>query len=361
MKKYLFGYLFVRIAKLLAVLTLLAGVGYALFRLEQASLAAQSASYQPSQSLRESLARLADTLTEARGLVSTFCEANGGVAPTLPPVDFSGVCRDNDDFARLANELGQADQSRHQLKETLVTRFETLVTGIEGKLRAHAAEMAPVAPPPVAAAGAIPAPTPRPTPVPPSEVETLYGNGMDGYEVQQKTSVLNRGKELLKVLETAAENPDNRRSLTDSVAQLDALSHLLPTPVERLVMPDQPIQPERVAATPAAPRRELNAEKVADQLARLRGSVRQTLLSAWTLDTAYMQASALAAEEGGRCRLATLTVKGIWVAAFGQLGLALLVAIFVAFLVLVLADFMQTLLDTATNTGVMAQATRPRP
>lgn len=34
MKKYFFGYLFVRIAKGLAILTVLAGVGYALSKLE---------------------------------------------------------------------------------------------------------------------------------------------------------------------------------------------------------------------------------------------------------------------------------------------------------------------------------------
>ena len=360
MKKYFFGYLFVRIAKLLAVLTVLAGVGYALFRLEQASIAAQSASYQPSLPLAQSLARLTDTLADSRQLVNVFCEQNGGAAPTIQPVNFSGSVHDNESFTRLSNELRQADQARHQLKEALVTRFESLVAGIESKLRAHAAEIAPVTPPPVGTAGAAPVSSPRPTPVPQNETETLYTGQMTSYDIQQKTSVLDRGKELLKVLESAAEDPGNRKSLTDSVSQLDALSHLLPAKIEAPAVADQPAQIDRSSPMPA-PRRELNAEKVAEQLARLRGSVRQTMLTAWTVDNVYAQADTLAAEEGGRCRLATLAVKGIWLAAFGQLGLALLVAIFVAFLVLVLADFMQTLLDTATNTGIMADTTKLRP
>ena len=368
MKKYFFGYLFVRIAKLLAVLTVLAGVGYALFKLEQASLSAQAASYQTSLPLRQSLSRLTETLRDARQLVAAFAEGNGGTAPAIQPVDFSGQSlRDNDDLARLAGGLDQADRQRQQLKETLVKRFEALLESIQAKLRAHAAEIAPAAPPTAGASTGVSAPaaaTPRPTPVPTEEAETLYTGQMSNYDIQQRTTTLDRGKELLKVLESSAENPENRKTLTDSVAQLDALTHLLPAKAEAPA-PSEPALPSnlsgRNSTAPAPPRRELNAEKVADQLARLRATVRQTMLTSWTVDGAYSQSAALAAEERGRCRLATLTVKGIWLAAFGQLGAALLVAVFAAFLVLVLADFMQTLLDTATNTGVVADSVKSQP
>jgi hypothetical protein len=206
-----------------------------------------------------------------------------------------------------------------------------------------------------------PGPTPGPTPS--AQAETLYTGQITNYDIQQRTSVLDRGKDLLKVLESAAEDPKNRKTLIDAVSQLDALSGLLPEKIEAPAASEQPVQPlqaDRTFATPA-PRPELNAEKVADQLARLRISVRQAVLTEWTLDAAYAQTTDLAASESARCRVATLTVKGIWLAAFGQLGMALLVAIFAAFLVLVLADFMQTLLDTATNTGLMASANRNQP
>ena len=360
MKKYFFGYLFVRIAKLLAVLTVLAGVGFALFKLEQASIAAQSASYQPSLALKDSLTRLADSLASSRQLVSAFCEQNGGALAVSKNIDFSGPLRDNDELARLSTGLGQADDERRQLKEAVVTRFEVLVSDIQNKLRAHAAEVTP----PVAAAGVAAAPAPRPVlqpaSVPADQPETLYTGQISNYEIQQRTAVLDKGKDLLKVLESAAEDAGNRRTLVDSESQLDALSHLFPTKIEAPMTVEQPAQFNRPYAV-AAPRRELNAEKVADQLARLQGTVRQTMLTAWTVDADYAQAVDLAAGESARCRVATLNVKGIWLAAFGQLGLALLVAVFAAFLVLVLADFMQTLLDTATNTGITANATQIQP
>jgi hypothetical protein len=351
MKKYFFGYLFVRIAKLLAVLMLLAGVGYGLFRLEQASLAAESASYQPSEALRQSLAGLDADAKASAQLVTAFCVDSGNQMAPLQTVQFPDRIRSNDDFARLGEALSQSDQQRQQLKETLVMRFDSLLEVIQTKLRAHAAEVAPAAPTP-SSPGEAAQPAPQRAAAASAQDQTLYARQMSNYDIQQRASALDKGKEFLTVLKSAAEDPKNRQDLMDSISQLEALSHLLPSKVE-MPVEDGPPQNSPSPSAPA-PRRELNAEKIANQLAQLRGSVRQVMLTSWTLDEAYSQASALAAEEQARCRLASLTVKGIWLGAFGQLGASVVEAIFAAFLVLVMADFMQTLLDTATNTGITA-------
>jgi len=99
----------------------------------------------------------------------------------------------------------------------------------------------------------------------------------------------------------------------------------------------------------------LNAEKVADQLEQLRNSVRQAVLSSWALDGAFDRVSELSLSEQNKCRLATLRTKGIWLNAFGRIAIGAVATAFVAFLILVMADLIQTLLDTATNTGMMAQ------
>ncbi|HAF14966.1 MAG TPA: hypothetical protein DHU55_00585 [Blastocatellia bacterium] len=100
---------------------------------------------------------------------------------------------------------------------------------------------------------------------------------------------------------------------------------------------------------------QLNAEKVADQLEQLRSAVRQAVLSSWALDGAFDRVSELSLSEQNKCRSATLTTKGIWLSAFGQIGTGAVATAFVAFLILVMADLTQTLLDTATNTGTMAR------
>ncbi|HEY2801967.1 MAG TPA: hypothetical protein VGI85_15360, partial [Chthoniobacterales bacterium] len=96
--------------------------------------------------------------------------------------------------------------------------------------------------------------------------------------------------------------------------------------------------------------------KVANQLRAKRFQVRAAISSSWEFDEAFTQVSETASLESGKCRIASLAVKGIWLSFFGQIGLAVLATVLVAFLVLVFADLTQTLLDTATNTGLTAEA-----
>ena len=62
-----------------------------------------------------------------------------------------------------------------------------------------------------------------------------------------------------------------------------------------------------------------------------------------------------AATEADHQRVAALAVQRVWVRATGHIMLILVAACFAAFLVLVMADLTQTLLDTATNTRIMAE------
>jgi len=70
MKKYFFGYLFVRIAKFLAVVIVLIGLAYAIFQFAQASIAAESVQYLPNPTVRQHLDKLLTRFFEAQSLVS---------------------------------------------------------------------------------------------------------------------------------------------------------------------------------------------------------------------------------------------------------------------------------------------------
>ena len=351
LRKYFFGYLFVRIAKLLAIITLLVGLGWMASKYVQTSIAADSASYRPSELLRQQLERLGETFISTRELVGEFAGPGSGAKEVVAP-RFARVIHSDGDFERLTEELGVAERGQQELKQKIVASFEDLTEKIEQKLRAHAASLEP--PPAPAASGVTPAATPSPalTPstVPEAEdAETLFSKNLSRMDVLSRSADLERTKQLLKLLEGMAENPDNRRILTESAAQIDALSTLLPkirpdpTPVSQFNQSPPSSQPVP-SATPRPP--PLNAEKMADQLGRMRATVRATVLSSWSLDEVLGQASETAAVERGGCRVASLTVKGIWLGGLGQIGLALVGALFIAFLILVFADLTQTLLDT---------------
>jgi hypothetical protein len=350
MKKYFFGYLFVRIAKLLAITIVVIGIAYAIFRVAQGRVAAESARYQPSTSLSQQLQNLSAKLSDTRGLVEKFTKEK--TVPRVNSHPFPGNIESNEHFERLAEALQSMDFDRQGLKHSIVERFEFSVGEIQDRLRAHAASLSP----PVTASPTIVASTPQPTLMPqaaPTEykAENLFSY-LSAEDIEMRISKLDTTKQFLKVLETTAENPENRSRLAQCINQLDALRDLLPSKTE---VPSEAEATPITQAPVSEQRKILNAEKVADQLQQLRTGVQRAILSSWALDDAFDRASALSVSEQNKCRSATLVVKGIWLSVFGQIATGVVTTGFVAFLILVMADLIQTLLDTATNTRVIAE------
>jgi hypothetical protein len=365
MKKYFFGYLFVRIAKFLAVIIVLIGLAYAIFQFAQASMAAESVQYLPNPTVRQHLDKLLARSFEAQRLVSDFrgetkLKSNVSVGGLLGEITSMG------DFDRLGEVLETVDRERQILKQAVVERFEQLIDEIQKKLRAYAASLSPaeaspapkvLSPTPMATATPVPKPTPN-------ERKTLFSEQLSQADIETRLSDLNANVQFLKVVATAAENPENRTKLTESIKRLDELKALLPlrpaapTEVPQEEEPQQYSPQNRQVPLPE-PRKVLNAEKVAEQLGQLRSSVRQAILSSWALDDAFDEIRDLSASERNKCRSATLAVTRIWLTAFGMMAAGVIAMAFVAFLILVMADLTQTLLDTATNTGVIAEG-RPK-
>jgi hypothetical protein len=353
-KQYFFGYLFVRAAKPLALLVIIIGIGFCILQYSQANTAASAAAYQPSASLQRALANVKDAFSATEHIISAFNIDNQLTTPKLQVPRFPTVIDSNADFARVGEMLSKIDQERQQLKQSMVERFEDAVKTIETKLREYAAKV-----------GSLPSPTPAAAPSPVSNVtplsvstpqqESLFSSRLSAAEVSKRTANLNLRKEFLKVLETKAENPQNRAKLSDAVRQLDAFSKLLPEKV------DIPGEGEPTPASPTEPRAEqgrkmLPSERVARELEQLRGEVRQTLLTSWTLDETFEQAADLTAVERDKCRVSALAQKAIWLSAVSRILPGLLAAVLVSFLVVVSADLVKTLLDTAAHTGVLADA-----
>jgi hypothetical protein len=265
------------------------------------------------------------------------------------------------DFDRVEEVLKVVDRERQTLKQAVVERFEQLIDEIQKKLRAYATSLSPASPSP-----AVPTPTPMATatPVPkpaPNERKTVFSEQLSQADIETRLSGLNSNAQFLKVLATTAENPENRAKLLESIKRLDELKTLLPSrpaaPTEVLQQEEpQQYSPQNRQVPLPEPRKVLNAEKVAEQLGQLRNSVRQAILSSWALDDAFDEIQELSAPERNKCRSATLAVTRIWLNAFGVMALGIVAMAFVAFLILVMADLTQTLLDTATNTGLIAES-----
>jgi hypothetical protein len=354
-KKYFFGYLFARVAKGLAVVVILIGVAFCLLQYSQANTAADSVAYQPSPYLQRALGKLKDAFSATEHIVSAFNTGNQSTIPKVQVPRFPAVSDSNPDFARIGDELSRVDQERQQFKQSIVSRFETSVKSIEEKLHAYAAGLESLPPTPAIAPTPVSAATPSLFPT--ARQESLFSSKLSTDEASKRSANLTQRKEFLETIGAKAENADNRAILAEAADELDLLSKLLPEDSETSA-PAQLESPSTPSKEPRAEqgRKVFLSERVAGQLEQLRGEVRQMLLTSWSLDDAFERAADLNSVERDKCRVATLARKGIWLSAVTRIGAGFVAAVLVSFLILVSADLVQTLLDTATNTAVMADA-----
>jgi len=337
-------------AKSLAVLVALIGIGFCVLRYYQASIAASAAAYQPSHHLEQTLDKLKDSFLSAQQIVDSFNESNQSTTPVIEPLHFPLVIDSNDDLTQIGNELARLDQVRGQLKQSIVSRFEDRVKSIEEKLHAYAAVLQSAASPTTPASMQSPTSSPAPAP----REESLFSSQAGVLEANDRRASLNERKEFLKALATKAENTDNRVTLGEAADQLDRLAKLLPEKFDAAsaAEPDSPAEgpgPEQVGST-------LLSERVAHQLEQIRNSVRQTLLTSWTLDDVFEEAANLSLAEREKYHAAVLAEQGIWLSATSRIAVILLATGLVSLLIAVFGDLVQTQLDTATNSSTVADA-----
>jgi hypothetical protein len=353
-KQYFFAYLFVRAARGLALLVILIGVGFCVLRYYQASLAADAVAYQRSPHLQQALDRLKAAFLATEQIIDSFNAGNQSKTPNFRAPRFPLVIDSDDDFARISAELSRLDHERQQLKESIVSRFETLVKSIEEKLHAYAAVLQ-----------SSPSPTPattqnltsNATPTPMSREESLFSSQLGSSDANERSANLKERKEFLKVLAIRAENADNRVILGEAADQLERLAKLLPEKFDVSTA----AQPDTATASSKDPRAEqhgkvLLSERVARQLEQLRGGVRQMLLTSWTLDDTFEQVANLDSAERDKYRAAILAQKSVWLSAASRIVIGLLATGLVSLLIVVFADLVRTQLDTATSTGTVADA-----
>ena len=355
-KQYFFAYLFVRAARGLALLVILIGVGFCVLRYYQASIAADAAAYQRSPHLQQALDRLKAAFLATEQIIDSFNAGNQSKTPNFRAPRFPLVIDSDDDFARISAELSRLDHERQQLKESIVSRFETLVKSIEEKLHAYTAVLqSSPSPTPATTQNLISNATPTPSPM--SREESLFSSQLGSSDANERSANLKERKEFLKVLAIRAENADNRVILGEAADQLERLAKLLPEKFDLSTA----AKPDTATASSKDPRAEqhgkvLLSERVARQLEQLRGGVRQMLLTSWTLDDTFEQVANLDSAERDKYRAAILAQKSVWLSAASRIVIGLLATGLVSLLIVVFADLVRTQLDTATSTGTVADA-----
>jgi rubrerythrin len=297
---------------------------------------------------------LKDAFLATEQIIESFNAGNQSTASNFQAPRFPRVIDSDDDLARIGAELSRIDRERQQLKESIVSRFETFVKSIEEKLHAYAAVLQSSPSPTRATAQNL---ISNATPTPKSREESLFSFELGTSDANERSANLKERKEFLKVLAMRAENADNRVILGEAADQLERLAKLLP---ERFNA-STAAQPDTATASSKEPRADrdgkvLPSERVARQLEQLRGGVRQMLLTSWSLDDALEQAVNLHSAERDKYRAAILAQINIWLSAASRIVIGLLATGLVSLLIVVFGDLVQTQLDTATSSGAVADA-----
>lgn len=355
-KRYYFARLFVRAAKGIALVVIFIGIGLCVLRYYQAEIAADAVVYKSSPELHQALDDLKDEFLFAEQTIESFNAANQSTTPGVQGPHFPLVVESGEDFIGIAAELSRVDQERQRLKESVVSRFETLVKSIEEKLHAYAAALQPS---PSRATAPNPDAASLVSPEPPAQgpEESLFSSKLNPSQAQERSQSLSERKEFLKTLGTKAENAENRVILNEAADQMDQLSKLLPEKAN----PSATSRPQSASTASNEPRSDETgkfppSERAARQLEQLRDSVRKMLLTSWRLDDVFERAAAIVSTERDKERVAMLAQQGIWLSAVPRIVLGLLAAGLCSLLILVFADLVQTQLDTASSSVTVADA-----
>lgn len=341
MKTYPFGYLFVRLAKILAVVLFAAGLVAASLRYYQGALDARARRYAQSKSLETDISHLD---REYERLQTIMARSLHRIVAPLEARTVATAPRTTSEFGALGKRLTEISHTRDDVKDSLIATFESVIEQIEKKLQAHAAMLRGEE----AKADAPPAGSPDEkkalnTP------ETVFVD-LGGPELGKRIDALGRSREFVTKLKASVEKPENAALLISALQELDELGRLLPSSLE--IAPPEP-KPEE--AKPGPPT-QLNAERVANQLRQVRALVRASVLNDWSIDQTLARVTESLEVERQRCAESEQALQRLWLETWIWICAILLGATLAAFLVLVMADLVRSFLDSAAHSAKIAAA-----
>jgi hypothetical protein len=358
MKKsqYTFGYLFVRFSKLLAALTVLAGVGSAVYLWLDYMARAENTAYRVTGSMRLHCNQLQDELDFAKKEVARL-----GTVEDLSPLKFSSECATGSEFSVLLEQLKAAGDRDAILKDRLMSGFASRIETLRGIIKATIASIEAsraanrVQTAPIAMNNPVSPPTTTSTPQPALTGQRTVFDSIGARELEDMTTTINGVGDFLDKLESNAEREENRMRIKDARISLNGIIAWLPR--KNIASPPPPtpsqvFQPTPTSVVTAPPHDPLvEAQKNYDNLGDAFETVRQEVTRDWRLDRVLIETMHAAEEESAKCRAAEGQIKVLRIGFFGQAGATLGASLAVAFLILVFADLLQSFFDTASNSA----------
>jgi hypothetical protein len=322
-----FSSILTRFAKTFGIILIVIGFALAAFLRTTTTPKIESVRYRPSGLLSEQLTVLTTQYDRAKAILLKLrgkTEFPEEYAAANAEPQFRPRYETMSDFIELRKSLNAVASGRNTMKRYVTDTIDSLISDIQAKLLAHAQSLHAED-----AAAATPSPSPsNSAPATIEEIESLYDQGVSA--ASRKDS-LDEVKNYLGTLDESATNPDNKKKLETSMAEIDLLETLLPA--------QPPTPPTAPAPTFNQKSEPLPAEKVAAHLAYLREQIQRSMLLEWALDRAYDNAAAAAESEERNCAASELAARQISEDVHLMMGAAITAGLVLGVFFLLIGDW----------------------
>jgi hypothetical protein len=340
MKKntYFFGYLFVRFAKIIALLILVGGAVAITAWTYNYFSTAKGIRYEKDVTLERKLDRLektADFATKEVGRITSVRD--------LKPILLDGSPVDLKGFEKATADVSLVEQRGIDLKERLINGLETKAAKLESELVKFLEKGAPSSP-----KEKLPS-TSKPTPTPVSSSESyqsIFGE-LGDLDLRPAKSTLDQIGAVYLTLREAAEKQENRRLLNETYEEIYRLREWLPVDIKSSIPETQDEAPSTETAQAVNPY--VRAQENLDFIRKSVQLVRNNVTQGWELDRRLDEAAAQLDSQRVLYRSSIAAKNALRTAWLSDVGKTLLVTLVLAFLVLVGADWLQSFFDTATR------------
>lgn len=357
--RYIFGYLFVRFSKLLALLTVLATTASVIYLWIDYGLKADSLGYHKSSALDLQCNQLESELEFAKSEVSRI-----GSVGDLAAIKFPSGSDESSEFGQLLGKLTEASRRQSVLKDRLTdgfaSRTELLRSKINSVVESIESSRAAAHPEPQVQSNATPPPVPRVAPNPSAvgRQRTVF-DSLNPSQLDNMLGSLKQVGNFLDQLASKAEKEENKKLIQDAKAALNDLTAWLPRKqVETSVGSSTGNNSPVISAAESQPKDDspppdplTTARNNYQNLGNAIDMVRTEICRDWRIDRILLDTTQMAESEAQKCRYSDTALKMLRLAYAGKVGSYMLAGLVVAFLILVFADFLQSFFDTASNSA----------
>jgi hypothetical protein len=356
-KQYVFGYLFVRFAKLISALVVLAALGACALHTFGHLNTLDSLSYTRDYNLNSALDTLTGELSFVRKEAGKFGYTDDGKTIDLSPAPSSLP-----QFARSDEELKQVQQRVALVKKSVTAGFVEKATELRNRIRTAIDAIEKLR-----AAGETNPPVPeqpktpsRPVPLNPmaplAPQKTLFGIANDSANENSRNQ-LAQWSLFFKKLHSDAEKQENKELIDSLLAEFEKLRALFPEaakPVASAPPTQRTEDPSKARPTESKP--PPPEDPLVTALSNIRtiesaiAEVLELAQGRWTIDGQLDSARQMLQNEKAKCVALQTARVAAWVSWAKQIGLSLVSGAVTAFFILVFADFIQSFFDTSVNT-----------